>query len=425
MTKHIYKLLTLLLVCFTFLLKAQCPSGALAYTGQSNISSGQVYCLTGTANVTNLQIDTGGRLIIAPGAKLTGAGNFIVNGTLEVNGGVDLNGAMLISFGVASGVLELGSQSYLTITGSLSQFDGTIKMNNRSVVEVCATYSWYKEKTAVQYTGTGDKAYFIVKAQASGAGPASLVGDSGNINWIAMDSVTNLNQGSATYCGPNATAATCPTVWPVGLTKSLACNEAGTIVAAICGAVSTPIVSNLKICTGKTANLTNAQPATLPAGATGINWWTDAAGTIPVENPETVGPGTYYATFGGITVICPAPATVSYYVPGDPGYSTACVCANDPATGGTNHDTKVGITLLQRAGAQNTDNWPMTRKSGHLALESNTLGFVPTRMTTVQLNAIRAAGTAVEGMMAFDNTVNCLKIYDGSDWKCFNTPSCP
>lgn len=101
------------------------------------------------------------------------------------------------------------------------------------------------------------------------------------------------------------------------------------------------------------------------------------------------------------------------------------ICFNDPKTGGSNHDTKVGITLLKRAGAQNADNWPMVRKSGHIALESNTQGFVVTRMTTAQLNAMKTAGTALEGMMSFDTDAKCLKIYTAGDWSCFNTPTCP
>ncbi|MBS1571473.1 MAG: hypothetical protein JST62_03630, partial [Bacteroidetes bacterium] len=195
---------------------------------------------------------------------------------------------------------------------------------------------------------------------------------------------------------------------------------------AICGVVTAPIVKNLKICNGATANLADAYTSALPAGATGIKWWTDAAGTIPVANPLSVGPGTYYATYDGFTVQCPTPMTVSYYLPTDPGYNT-CACFNDPILSGTGPATKVGITLLKRAGASpsQADNWPMVRKSGHIALESNTQGFVVTRMTTAQLNAIKTANNAVEGMMSYDTDAKCLKIFDGTDWKCFNNPSCP
>ena len=101
------------------------------------------------------------------------------------------------------------------------------------------------------------------------------------------------------------------------------------------------------------------------------------------------------------------------------------ICFNNPSVTGTGADTKVGITLLKRAGAENADNWPMVRKSGHIALESNTQGFVVTRMTTAQLTAIKDANNAVEGMMSYDTDAKCLKIYDGTDWKCFSTPSCP
>jgi hypothetical protein len=102
-------------------------------------------------------------------------------------------------------------------------------------------------------------------------------------------------------------------------------------------------------------------------------------------------------------------------------------CFNDPVINGTGPATKVGITLLKRAGASpsQADNWPMVRKSGHIALESNTQGFVVTRMTTAQLNAIKTANNAVEGMMSYDTDAKCLKIFDGTDWKCFNNPSCP
>ncbi|HQD45774.1 MAG TPA: thrombospondin, partial [Kaistella sp.] len=67
-------------------------------------------------------------------------------------------------------------------------------------------------------------------------------------------------------------------------------------------------------------------------------------------------------------------------------------------------------------------NWPMIRKSAHTALESNTKGFVITRMTTAQITAIVSPQ---EGMMVYDTVAKCLKLYDGTVWSCFSTPACP
>jgi hypothetical protein len=98
-----------------------------------------------------------------------------------------------------------------------------------------------------------------------------------------------------------------------------------------------------------------------------------------------------------------------------------CYCLEDANTLGAGINTKHGITLLKRAGAEN-GNWPMIRKSAHTVLESNSKGFVPTRMATANLTNIT---NPVEGMMVFDTTEKCLKIYNGTAWKCFITPTCP
>lgn len=106
-----------------------------------------------------------------------------------------------------------------------------------------------------------------------------------------------------------------------------------------------------------------------------------------------------------------------------------CVCYNDPNTTGTPAPTRHGITLLKRAGAGNENNWPMNRNSAFTALESNTRGFVITRMATSELSNITAPQ---DGMMVYDTTENCLKIYTvnestpaNSAWKCYSVPSCP
>lgn len=103
-------------------------------------------------------------------------------------------------------------------------------------------------------------------------------------------------------------------------------------------------------------------------------------------------------------------------------------CYNDPA-GGTGLATNHGITLLQRATPGNS-NWPMIRKSAHTVLESNSKGFVITRMTsdpaqTAAANYITKITNPQEGMMVYDIFAKCLKIYDGTAWKCFNTAACP
>jgi len=197
-----------------------------------------------------------------------------------------------------------------------------------------------------------------------------------------------------------------------------------TAILIVCGTDLGPKIQNLKICPNQTANLNNAVQEANPNE---VEWHaTNDANSPIISNVSAVGPGTYYAFFSvasGKCRIVGSIVAVSYYMPGDQGVNT-CACFNVAATGGSNHDTKLGITLLKRAG-ETSSSWPMVRKSGHIALESNTRGLVVTRLTTAELNAIKTAGNAVEGMMSYDTTASCLKIYSEGDWKCFNMPSCP
>jgi len=111
-----------------------------------------------------------------------------------------------------------------------------------------------------------------------------------------------------------------------------------------------------------------------------------------------------------------------------------CSCYKTGLTmGGTILDTKVGVSALGRAGADDRDNWPMTRKGGHIALESKTKAFVPNRVAfDASGNPIGiVAANFVEGMMVYDTTNKCLKIYtlkEGDSamaWHCFTTQACP
>lgn len=97
-----------------------------------------------------------------------------------------------------------------------------------------------------------------------------------------------------------------------------------------------------------------------------------------------------------------------------------CFCYKPAITSGTPLNTSFGITSLGRADTA-ASSWPMTRKGGWAALEAKTKGFVPNRLTTAQKNTL----VPVEGMMVYDTNLDCLSIYDGTAWKCFNIQTCP
>lgn len=85
--------------------------------------------------------------------------------------------------------------------------------------------------------------------------------------------------------------------------------------------------------------------------------------------------------------------------------------------------TNVGISSLRQ---NNSDGWPQVREGAWIALESQTKGFVPNRLTTVQISAIPASDL-VEGMMVYNITEDCLQVNtDGTagGWTCMNEQYC-
>lgn len=119
-----------------------------------------------------------------------------------------------------------------------------------------------------------------------------------------------------------------------------------------------------------------------------------------------------------------------------------CGCYKDPITtpSGSRLPTKAGISALGRGGAGGADNWPMVRNGGWIALESKTKGFVVNRVAfsdadndpaTPEVPVGIISDNFVEGMMVYDTTNKCLKIYTvkngGTDyaWYCVVTPACP
>lgn len=88
---------------------------------------------------------------------------------------------------------------------------------------------------------------------------------------------------------------------------------------------------------------------------------------------------------------------------------TQCFCTEDPNTDPADGFTKTGISNL--AGFAN--GWPGNVPNGFLAIESKNKGFVITRVANTS-----AIVTPVEGMLIYDLSANCVKLYNGTSWKC-------
>ncbi|MDO5656516.1 MAG: hypothetical protein Q4G27_10290 [Flavobacteriaceae bacterium] len=141
-----------------------------------------------------------------------------------------------------------------------------------------------------------------------------------------------------------------------------------------------------------------------------LEWHTSATPSpaTKVTDITAVGAGTYWAVFydaaeGG----CYSPVSN----PVDVNIDDCIECTAIPTLTGTALPTEVGITTLDR----NVDgNWVTDANSGFVKLESKTLGFVPTRLTSEERNRLNAE----EGMLIWNKTTECMEFFDGNAWVC-------
>jgi len=172
------------------------------------------------------------------------------------------------------------------------------------------------------------------------------------------------------------------------------------------------------------ANLVNSS---MPGGNTG-GGYTGTAGPVIQNLGNTVG---NTVTTMGIPTIAGTGQAIGSSANASVSNCTPPYCYKPGITVGTALDTKVGITALNRAGV-NADNWPMVRKGGWIALEAKTKGFVPNKVAFSGGNPVGIApANFVEGMMVYDTTNKCMKMYTQKEgepsmaWHCITTQTCP
>ena len=91
--------------------------------------------------------------------------------------------------------------------------------------------------------------------------------------------------------------------------------------------------------------------------------------------------------------------------------SDICPCPKPGATGTPDSYTEFGISVRDK---NTTANWPKDIPNGFITMESNAKGFVITRMETPETSITNPK----PGMLVYDTTDDCLKLYNGIAWKC-------
>lgn len=192
-------------------------------------------------------------------------------------------------------------------------------------------------------------------------------------------------------------------------------NFGDTVDLNICGAATKPVVASetVKLCPTTTSyNLSTANVGTIPPGYT-LVWYTTANRTpgTEVTNTNSVPVGNYYGFYLPPNGPCATPSytlvNVSNYTPAE-AYDNNCFCtkAGSATVGG--QPTKLGITNMSKL-----SEWPEAVPNGFMALESKDKGFVITRVANSGL-----ISEPKKGMLVYDIADACVKLYNGTAWRC-------
>ncbi|PQA94762.1 hypothetical protein B0A69_09985 [Chryseobacterium shigense] len=370
--------------------------------------------------------------VVEPTTCTGGSANIAPNGTTTING-VQVTSSS--SGDVGSYPIPLGGCAGNN-TSVNSLFVGQVGSWSETL-----TFNKPVNNLLVILTATGITANenFIFN---SNGGTVSIMSTSFCTSTIIGNTILSGNGANPTTGGGGVFRITSPTAF-TSLTINGAGGSGGSSMA-LCTASITPqgpIISS--ITPNQQTVCQNITPSAITATATGAGslsykWYRNTTNT-------NVG-GTLIAGATSQNYTPPATAvvgTIYYYVEiTDTNASTlsspvsvitkSCACYKPGVISGTALDSNLGITSLSRAGTTDPDKWPMVRKGGWMVLESKTKGFVVNRLAfDASGNPVGIpAANFVEGMMLYDTTNNCLKMYTSTDgttyaWFCINTQTCP
>ncbi|TDG34786.1 hypothetical protein EZJ43_16840 [Pedobacter changchengzhani] len=208
------------------------------------------------------------------------------------------------------------------------------------------------------------------------------------------------------------------------------CQSPASIVVV---AISTCTINVTNSCPITTVNLNTAPEFGSPTNQPGSTTRTFHSGPIASDANKlsgtavtAAGAGTYYVAYYDAVGGCYSPTTKVVVT------ITDCFCYKPVVTDANTYTSLQGITSLARTGAQ-YNTLITDKQSAWTILEAKTKGFVINRVTfNVSGNPVGIApANFVEGMMVYDTTNNCLKLYTSVDggttfaWYCLTTQTCP
>ncbi|AYN03812.1 hypothetical protein [Flavobacterium sp. 140616W15] len=176
------------------------------------------------------------------------------------------------------------------------------------------------------------------------------------------------------------------------------------VFACNAGNVAPAVANKGGICQGMVLDLNSLITSSTPPGAVVV--WKDAKGAVVTDPITVTTAGTYTVYYHSEKYNCDSP-TATIVVKQD----TSCgVCYKPGVVNGAQTSSPLAvISTLDRK------NHPAVNpRNGALILESKEKGFAINKVASPET----AIAVPVEGMLVYDTTSNCLKLYNGIIWNC-------
>ncbi|MCD0476341.1 hypothetical protein LPB87_18270 [Flavobacterium sp. EDS] len=176
------------------------------------------------------------------------------------------------------------------------------------------------------------------------------------------------------------------------------------VFACNAGNVAPAVANKGGICQGMLLDLNSLITSSTPPGTVVV--WKDAKGVVVTDPTTVTTAGTYTVYYHSEKYNCDSPVATTVVT-----HDTSCgICYRPGVVAGTQTGSPLAIiSTLDRK------NHPAVNpRNGALILESKESGFAISKIASPETAIV----VPVEGMLVYDTTKNCLKLYNGIIWNC-------